>query len=138
MANIHNPERIEGESFAAYKARRAASNKVGRDMRRNPNHGLVGSRESYRDSMRQSGAMGQRTRASDALMAAWASKRITKAAHRDEHGAYTCVGPVYEVYGMNPDEGREHVIGAGKESDGTAFYSARRKWLAGVSAQRGY
>lgn len=77
-------------------------------------------------------------RAYVALMAAWAAKRITKARHRDDHGAYTCVGPVYEVYGMNPDEGREHVIGAGKESDGTAFYSARRKWLGGISAQRGY
>lgn len=77
-------------------------------------------------------------RAYRALMAAWAAQRVTKARPRDEHGAYTCVGPVYEVYGMNPDEGREHVIGAGKESDGTVFYSARRKWLAGISAQRGF
>lgn len=27
MANIHTPERTEGESFAAYKARRSESNK---------------------------------------------------------------------------------------------------------------
>lgn len=135
---MHNPQRQEGESFADYKARRAASNAAVRAMRRDPNHGLVGSRQQYRNSLRSSGAMGKRIRASDALMAAWASKRITKAKHRDEHGAYTCVGPVYEVYGVSPDEGREHVIGGGQESDGTVFYGARRKWLAGISAQRGY
>jgi hypothetical protein len=48
-------------------------------------------------------------RAFAALMAAWASKRVPKwKGERDEHGAFTRVGP------------------------------GGRKWLAGVSAQRGY
>ena len=47
-------------------------------------------------------------RAYRALMAAWAAKRVTKAELRDEHGAYTLTG------------------------------GARRKWLAGISAQRGF
>lgn len=60
------------------------------------------------------------TRAYVALCAAWAQKRITKAALRDEHGAYTLVGSEY--------------IGV----DGGDTYRPRRKWLAGISAQRGY
>lgn len=33
MANIHNPERYEGESFAAYKARRAQSKATAKSTR---------------------------------------------------------------------------------------------------------
>lgn len=76
-------------------------------------------------------------RAYVALMAAWAAKRITKAALRDEHGAYTCVGPVYEVEGMGPDTDREHVTSSWVHGEEMG-YTARRKWLAGISAQRGY
>lgn len=102
-------QRYENESFAAYKVRRAASNAEVKAYTRNPNHGAVGSREKYRDDMRKSGAMGKRIRASDALMAAWASKRVPKwKGLTDEHGAYTVTG------------------------------SAGRKWLAGISAQRGF
>jgi hypothetical protein len=137
--SIHIPQRLNGESFEAYKTRRAESKaEIRRITAHAINKGLIGSRQQQRDSMRTSGTMGRRTRAYVALMAAWVAKQITKAKLRDEHGAYTCVGPVYEVYGMNPDEAREHVIGAGTESDGTVFYSARRKWLAGISAHRGY
>jgi hypothetical protein len=76
-------------------------------------------------------------RAYVALMAAWASKRITKAELRDEHGAYTCVGSTYEVEGMAPDTDREHVISSWVHGEDMG-YTARRKWLAGVSAQRGH
>lgn len=76
-------------------------------------------------------------RAYVALMAAWASKRITKPEHRDEHGAYVCVGPLYEVEGMAPDTNREHVTASWVDGDDMG-YTARRKWLAGVSEQRGY
>jgi hypothetical protein len=76
-------------------------------------------------------------RAYVALMAAWASKRITKTELRDEHGAYTCVGSTYEVEGMAPDTDREHVTSSWVHGDDMG-YTARRKWLAGVSAQRGH
>lgn len=116
MQAIHNPARLEGESFAAYKQRRAASNKIGREMRRDPNKGLVGARKRYRDSMRESGSMGKRTRAYVALMAAWAARRIPKATRRDENGSYSFVGRKYF-----PDGSQR-----------------RRMWLAGISAQRGF
>jgi hypothetical protein len=72
----------------------------------------------------QHGAPGSRIgkarkiRAYVALTAAWAAKRITKANRRDEHGAYTMVGRNQPI-GFHPDD-------------------QRRKWLAGISAQRGY
>jgi hypothetical protein len=104
----HNPARNEGESFSAYKARRAASNKTRRDAQRDPNHNLLNSRRKYRNDMRLSGTMGKRLRASDALMAAWAAKRVPNwKGARDEHGAYTQL-------------------------------TGGRKWLAGISAQRGF
>lgn len=78
----------------------------------------------------------RKTRAADALTAAWASKRVTKAPLRDEHGAYTLTGPEYEVEGANPTPG-EHVIRAWKGPDEMG-YTARRKWLGGISAQRGF
>lgn len=143
MANIHTPQRMEGESFAAYKARRAESNRVARDLQRNPNHGLVSSRQRLRDSTREAGDMGKRIRASDALMEAWAQKRIAKwEGKRDEHGAYVAVGPVYEMQAaegecINPSS-REHVLGGAFGNGGHTDYTARRKWLAGISAQRGY
>jgi hypothetical protein len=131
---MHNPQRRDGESFKSYRERRQASQQAVREMTRDPNHGLVGARKQYRDEMRKSGAMGKRVRACDALMAAWASKRVTKAALRDENGAYTCVGAVYEVEGMAPDTTREHVISSWVHGEDMG-YTARRKWLAGISAQ---
>lgn len=133
---LHQPERGENETFAEYKARRAASNKANRDAQRNPNHGLTGSRQQFRNSMRASGAMGKRIRASDALMAAWASKRVTKTALRDEHGALTLVGKPYELVNVHPTT-REFVLSGGVDGD-DFFYTVQRKWLAGVSAQRGF
>ena len=134
---LHTPERGEHESFAAYKARRAKSKAAARKVMGAGLSGGVSSREQFRDSMRANGTMGRRIRASDALMAAWASKRITKAAMRDEHGAYTCVGSAYEVDGMAPDTDREHVNSSWVHGEDMG-YTARRKWLAGISAKRGY
>lgn len=132
------PQRLEGESFAAYKNRRALNNRIVRESQRDPNHGLIGARRKYRDEMRKSGAMGKRIRASDALMAAWSAKRVPKwEGPRDERGAYTCVGRTYEVEGMAPDTGREHATASWVHGEDMG-YTARRKWLAGISAQRGY
>lgn len=96
----------------------------------------------------QSGKPGNRLskpraiRAADALVAAWASKRVTKAPLRDEHGAYTLTGGTYTVEGegLQPTS-REHLFGGvfkGVGAGGHSEYTARRKWLAGISAQRGY
>lgn len=60
-------------------------------------------------------------RAYKALMNAWASKRVTKAPLRDEHGAYTLVG----FKALLPD------------AHGNLTFQ-RRKWLGGISAQRGF
>lgn len=75
----------------------------------------------------------KKTRAYVALMAAWAQKRVTKAAVRDEHGAYTLVGKPYELDGIKPGPHEHEHSGS---SDGV--YVVQRKWLAGISAQRGY
>ena len=84
----------------------------------------------------------RKTRAYQALIAAWASKRITKAKLRDEHGAYTCIGSVYDVYAAEGEvvhpSSREHVFGGVVGNGGHHSYTAQRKWLAGISAQRGY
>lgn len=108
MSNIHTPQRLEGESFSAYVMRRKQSHAINKAIRTAGNGG-ISSRKQLRDSMRASGTMGKRTRAYVALCAAWAAKRVPKwEGRRDEHGAYTVTG------------------------------SGGRKWLAGVSAQRGY
>jgi hypothetical protein len=80
----------------------------------------------------------KKTRAYVALTAAWAAK-VVPFWHgpRDDHGAYTCVGSAYEVEGMAPDTNREHVTGSWVHGEDMG-YTARRKWLAGISAQRGY
>jgi hypothetical protein len=135
---IHTPERHPLESMEQYRARRRASKTAARRAMAVGLNGGINSRRQLRDDMRTSGTMGQRTRAYVALVAAWASKRETNwKGPRDEHGAYTCVGSMYAVIGMRPDESSEHVFEAGQD-DGEPFYTARRKWLAGISAQRGY
>lgn len=60
------------------------------------------------------------TRAYRALMAHWASKRITKAKLRDEKGAYTLTGRNVPVYGMNAWD-RDQCIG---------WTPGRRVWVA--------
>lgn len=55
---------------------------------------------------------------------------------RDEHGAITFVGKPYELIGVKPSS-REFVIEGGSDH-GERFYTVRRIWLAGISAQRGF
>lgn len=121
--NIFNPVRYSDESIEQFRRRRATGNEVAKHMAGKGFGGGVNSREQYRDSMRQSGAMGKRVRAYKALMNAWASKRITKAPLRDEHGAYTLIG--------------RHAT-KGPISFTDAAFSGRRMWVAGISSQRGY
>jgi hypothetical protein len=109
LNQLHTPQRLTGESFDAYKTRRAQSHAVNK-ANRTIGQGGIGSRQQFRDSMRKSGAMGKRIRAYVALCAAWAQKRVTTP---NTHGAITFIG--------------------GRDSEGN-----RRVWLGGISAQRGY
>ena len=115
--SIYTPERLSGESQPEYRARRAKGNAAAKLVAGRHLNGGISSRKHYRDSLRSSGAMGKRIRAYKALMDAAASKRITKARLRDEHGAYTLVGRNELPNGIT---------------------GGRRIWLAGVSAQRGF
>lgn len=79
----------------------------------------------------------KKTRAYVALMAAWAQKRVVKwRGPRDDHGIVCLIGKPYELEGVHPTS-RELVLEGWVE--GEAFgYTVQRKWLAGISAQRGY
>lgn len=69
-------------------------------------------------------------RAYEALMAAWASKRIVNwKGPRDEDGAYTVTGTADRHEWVETDE---------RDGSGYQQWLGRRKWLAGISAQRGY
>lgn len=139
-ASLHNPARGENESFAAYKARRAVSHLAVQSVICAGLGGGISSRQHFRDSMRANGTMGKRIRAADAILAAIAAKRIPKwEGPRDEHGAYTAVGSTYTVQGPDIEPtSREHVLGGAVGGGEDPAYTARRKWLAGISAQRGY
>lgn len=135
-AVLHVPQRLAHETQGEYQARRRESQ---REVRKVIGAGLSGginSREQQRNTMRRNGVFGKRVRAADALSAAFAAKRVTKAALRDEHGAVTLVGSRYTIEGGTPSK-QEFVFSAGV-GDGEGFYTARRIWLAGISAQRGY
>ena len=117
MSNAHIPQRLDGESFDAYRTRRAESHAINK-ANRAIGQGGTSSRESLRAETRRSGDMGKRIRAYVALCAAWAQKRVINwKGRRDEHGAYT-------------------LVGRGELPNGVT--DGRRMWLAGISAQRGY
>jgi hypothetical protein len=142
MANetMHNPQRREGESQKAYRERRAQSKRAADRILRGTR--LIDPRSLGKAP---SSTDRERARTKAERPAAPGPKFQRERAHksrgqhfRDERGAYTLTGSVYSVDGLKPDEKREHVLSAGQEADGEPFYTARRKWLAGVSAQRGY
>jgi hypothetical protein len=104
---LHVPERLNDESREEYAARRARARTAVRAIIGKGLGGGISSRKQFRDAMRANGTMGKRIRAANALLAAWASKRVPnwKGGH-DAAGAFTLTG------------------------------RPRRKWVAGISAQR--
>ncbi len=134
--NLHTPERGADETQAAYKLRRSLSRAAVRsmtlrglgDQRKAPS-----SRQQLRDSQRANGN-GPRASFGPTLMTAHASLRaaaLPTACPRDEFGAYTLTGfhralPTIVSY----DESGECQIDMRDVP--------RRKWLAGISAQRGF
>lgn len=121
MATIHAPQRYPFESMADYRERRAESRKISDRIT------LAGlaqtsqtptSRQQLRDAQRRGGTMSKRRRFADVFTASLARKRaevMPGHGHYDEHGFFTLVGK-------------------------RDFFTnqAGRKWLAGISAQRGY
>jgi hypothetical protein len=136
--HLHQPERGEHESFAAYKARRAASQKA---VARVLAGALIDPRTlgKGRSSTDRERARVRAERPEPPQPKFPRERKRKQHAHQlhDEHGAYTLVGGTYEVEGIEPDTSREHVTSSWV--DGEDFgYTARRKWLGGISAQRGY
>ncbi|HRY90116.1 MAG TPA: hypothetical protein P5163_20090 [Rubrivivax sp.] len=84
----------------------------------------------------------KKTNFAAALVAHWAAKRAGSKAHkakhtlRDKHGAVTLTGQPCEFVDCRPD-GRWYELGGSSGPEGFAV-DARRVWLAGISAQRGY
>lgn len=157
---IHTPHRLASESQADYRARQRRSHEAahrgaerelatahwrhtGRvvnlrglgDQRRLPS-----SRESLRNERRKNGNLdsGQYGKALLSYFAKRQQERIAakRRGPRDEHGAYTFVGKVFHLVGMQPLP-HEVVLSTAIDGD-EASYTVRRMWLAGISARRGY
>ncbi len=139
--NLHTPERQQDESQADYRARQKASKRVVQAMTLAQDHkqrGLPSSRQQLRDEQRKNGH-GPRGIYADAIGWNAAKKRadlreVPKL--RDEHGVITLTGVVCEFVDCKPDS-RWYELGGSSGPDGFTKY-ARRIWLAGISAQRGY
>ena len=138
---VHSPERQPGESQTDYRARQRASKHAAQAMtlaRVHRQHREPSSREKLRGSLRRNGKL-HGTFAFGVCNAA-AVKRAGKLAKtyplRDRNGAYTLTGSAVEFVGHHPGP-RWHELG-GSAGPGGFTKDARRIWLAGISAQRGY
>jgi hypothetical protein len=119
------------------------------------NSGRIGKRTDYRENRNASatkagpgrfhaaGKAGNRLakphaiRAYVALGAAWASKRVPKwRGPRDDNGAVCLIGKPYDIEGMHPTS-REVVLTGWVDGEDYG-YTVQRKWLGGISAQRGF
>lgn len=140
---MHNPQRREGESQQQYRERQAQSRRAVERI-----CAKAGSRPNVIDlrTLGKPASSTDRERArTKAEKPAAPGPKFAKERHRksrssyftDKHGAYTLVGSTYEVAGMAPDTDREHVTSSWVDGPDMG-YTARRKWLAGISAQRGY
>ena len=134
--NLHTPERGANETQAAYKLRRSLSRAAVRsmtlrgigDQRKAPS-----SRQQLRDSQRANGN-GPRASFGPTLMTAYSSLRaqaLPTSLPRDDFGAYTLIG----FHGALPQIVRYTESG---ECEVEMREVPRRKWLAGISAQRGF
>lgn len=113
--NLHTPERQENETQSEYRARRAQSKAITKAA----THPVVGSQSSrarHRDQRRMNGSLkgmyGAGLMAHFNRLREQSMERV--GTQHDENGAYTLTGSACFITGE------------------------RRKWLAGVSARRGY
>jgi len=91
-------------------------------------------RSNKRNGRGAPGAYGRGLR--NAITAKAAAKLAQRPGLRDESGAYTCTGALLTLIDVQPGPGY-HEAGGASGPDGFAV-TCRRKWLAGISAQRGY
>lgn len=150
MANIHTPERQPGESMQDYRLRRDASKAAVKWVTKGPTqaphiqipggplpnwvhfwtgqHTNPGKEPSRRDLHR----LASKTFVHQPKPAKTRKHKQHQHPLRDEHGAYTLTG----FRGMLPEVvGQDGVTG---EFVIEMRYFSARKWLAGISAQRGY
>lgn len=137
---LHAPARQPGETQAAYRLRRAASALIARTARAEARNDRTSpsSRAQLRDLQRrngslEAGAFGRGLATARARKQLDALQRKHRHTPRDEHGAVTQTGAVTNFVDVPRDP---RWVEHGASSDGC--WHGRRKWLAGVSAQRGY
>lgn len=130
QAPLHAPQRIEGESLSAYRSRRAASHKEAARILRGTTLSPLGyaalGNPPGRTDKRRALAKAKRPAPTQPKFDKPRVHKQHKHPLRDEHGAYTLVGRT-EILDVNED-------GSFRDS----FPGPRRKWLGGISAQRGY
>jgi hypothetical protein len=133
--NLHAPERQNGESFDAYKLRRAASKAHNATLTCKGMSGGKTSRETRRDSARMNGKL--RASYGAGLIAAGNTTRRDAIHKQNGHSkaAWTFVGREVNSVLAWDEDGRP-ITGGRLMPAGCG--SLRRVWLAGISAQRGY
>lgn len=136
--NVHTPERQPGESREAYRNRQRLSRAHTRRITCRGLSGGVSSREQLRDAKRANGTL----RGTYGLGLLQPQRKRNQARMEmlhnlhDKHGAFTLTGGRATFVGFNPGPDWFPVAAAsGPEGLET---TARRVWLAGISAQRGY
>lgn len=141
MPNLHTPERQPDETLAQYRARQAASREATRVLtlaglgqhRNSPS-----SRERQRDAARQAGR-GPRGSYGLGLLQPERRRqqqRMARLHPRDENGAVTLTGSTTLFEDATPGPGWFELGGSSSPAGFTK--TARRIWLAGISAQRGF
>lgn len=138
MIDLHAPQRQPGESQADYRQRRAASKAYTASLRCAGQGGGTSSRKQLRDSQRANGRLvgvygqgllqAQRRRNQQ--------RQQAQGGPRDEHGAFTLTGALACFVDIDP--GPRWCKTAGYTTPRGFGSEARRMWLAGISAQRGY
>ena len=136
--NIHTPERQPNETQAQYRKRRRASVQAVRTMRCAGLDGGTSIRQQLRAKQRRNGNL----RGTYGLGLLQPQRRRNQARmeklrnRRDMHGGFTLTGGRATFVDHNPGTAWFPVGGA----VGPCGFevTARRIWLAGVSAQRGY
>lgn len=141
MANVHSPERQPGESQEQYRERRTLSRGIAKSIRCvgiGDQHKAPTARQQLRDKQRANGTL--RGTYGQGLMNAWDRKREREQAKkhplRDDNGAFTMTGATVQFVDCQP--GSRYTELGGQSGPEAFFKFARRVWLAGISAQRGY
>ncbi len=142
MDHLHNPARLPGESQADYDARRAKS-KAHTDRITCKSLGnqrsIPSARERLRNSQRANGR-GPRAVYGLGLLEPQRQRNLKRIADtapqhlRDDYGTFTLVGARHHGH-RGP---LQHMRSDHPALGAMSVQAGRRKWLAGISAQRGF